>query len=315
MTSLIEVRNLTRYYANRCVVDDLSFTLEKGDVLGFLGPNGAGKSTTMRMLAGNLAPSAGHISVDGIDLLEQPRRAKSALGYLPEIPPLYTELTVDEYLRYCGRLHGLRGKALEQALGMTCERCALGGVRRRLLGNLSKGFAQRVGLAQAVLHRPHAVILDEPTAGLDPIQVREIRTLVQEIATEHGVILSTHILPEVQSTCNRILIIHEGRLVFSEHMDTLRERARPTSLLAAFRELPEQEQLRTLPGVRTIEPLGEHTVRIHCDDARNTARAAAEAAVAGGWGLQELTPERTTLEQMFVELTTADPATRVETPA
>ena len=221
MSSLITVNNLTRHYGDFCAVNDISFELATGDILGFLGPNGAGKSSTMQMLTGNLAPTLGEIFIDGIDLLDEPRKAKSALGYLPEKPPLYKELTVTEYLVYCARLHRLDKQAIMSACDSAIERCGLGEVRKRLIRNLSKGYQQRVGIAQAILHSPPVIILDEPTVGLDPIQIIEIRKLIKELGSNHGIILCTHILPEVQAVCNRVQIINRGELVYKADLDEI----------------------------------------------------------------------------------------------
>lgn len=302
---LIDAEHLTRYYGPACAVQDVSFQLAKGDVLGFLGPNGAGKSSTMQMLTGNLAPSAGRIRVRGIDLLDDPKRAKRELGYLPEQPPLYREHTVDEFLSYCGRLHQVPGKQLRQAVERAKERCGLGAVGRRLIGNLSKGYQQRVGIAQAILHNPAVVILDEPTVGLDPIQIREIRGLIRELGDEHGIILSTHILPEVQGVCNRVQIINRGRLVFADSMTGLEQRLHSQHLILRLRHAPEPAELQHLPGVAAVELLDDGRLRLRYDGS-SPAEAIAVAAVNRQWGLEELIPERRTLEQIFVELTMQD---------
>ncbi|MEZ5536425.1 MAG: ABC transporter ATP-binding protein [Thiolinea sp.] len=218
---LIEATALSRFYGGLLVVDSFDLTLKKGEVLGLLGPNGAGKSTTMQMLAGNLAPGTGEIQINGIDLLDEPRRAKCHIGYLPEQPPVYRDLTVNEYLLYCAGLHGMSRGHAEEAVGRAKQRCNLMEVDRRLIGNLSKGFQQRVGIAQAILHQPDVIILDEPTVGLDPIQIREIRALIRELGEEHGVILSTHILPEVQAVCDRVQILNRGRTVFAGNLSEI----------------------------------------------------------------------------------------------
>lgn len=216
--TLVLATGLSRYYSGHCAVDNIDVHLHKGEVLGLLGPNGAGKSTTMQMITGNLAPSSGEIRINGIDLLDEPRKAKQQVGYLPESPPVYRDLTVDEYLHYCARLRnvpsGLRTDAVERASG----RCGLQEVGKRLIGNLSKGYRQRVGIAQAILHNPAVVILDEPTVGLDPIQIREILHLIRELGQDHGIILSTHILPEVQAVCDRVQILNHGRTVFNDSL-------------------------------------------------------------------------------------------------
>ena len=303
---LVDAEHLYRYYGPTCAVYDVSFQLAKGDVLGFLGPNGAGKSSSMQMLTGNLAPSAGKIRVHGIDLLDEPKRAKRELGYLPEQPPLYREHTVDEFLIYCGRLHRVPGSRLRQALDSAKERCGLGAVGKRLIGNLSKGYQQRVGIAQAILHNPAVVVLDEPTVGLDPIQIREIRHLIRELGNDHGIILSTHILPEVQGVCNRVQIINRGRLVFSDTMAGLEQHLHSQHLIVRLRTPPPPDALTQLPGIVGAELLDDGRLRLRYEGG-SPATLIAETAVARGWGVEELIPERRTLEQIFVELTMQDP--------
>ena len=255
MNTLIEVNNLTRQFGDHCAVDDVSFSLNKGEVLGFLGPNGAGKSTTMKMICGNLSPTAGEIKINGYDILDQPKLAKAELGFLPEIPPLYSDLTVDEFLSYCAKLHGLRKKAIKQSVIRGKLKCGLSDVGNRLIANLSKGYQQRVGIAQAILHNPSVIILDEPTVGLDPIQILEIRELIRELGKEHSVILSTHILPEVQHSCSRVQIIHRGKLVLNESIDGLSQRMTSSSLLVRFSEQPELDLIQALDHVTGIEAL------------------------------------------------------------
>src|SRR3569832_2831283 len=213
-SALIRVEHLTRYYGQHCALHDVSFTVGRGEVLGLLGPNGAGKSTTMQILSGNLAPSAGAVWINGIDLVDRPKAAKASLGYLPDQLLFYRELTLDEFLSYCARLHRIAPGQRSAAIQTAKQRCGLGEGGRRLSGNLSKGFQQRGGIAQAIIHAPPVVILDEPTVGLDPLQMREIRALIRELRDEHSVILSTHILPEVQAVCDRVQIISAGKLVF-----------------------------------------------------------------------------------------------------
>src|SRR3990172_6237639 len=231
MESLARVENLYRYYGDICAVHDVSFEIKRGEVLGFLGPNGAGKSTTMQIISGNLAPSAGLVQINGIDMLDH--------------PPLYRELTVDEYLGYCAQINRVPGGKRRAAVDTAKQRCGLTEVGRRLIGNLSKGFQQRVGIAQAIIHSPALVILDEPTVGLDPIQIREIRALIRELAGEHSVILSTHILPEVQAICDRVQIIHKGELMLSDTIAGLLRRMQASSLLAAFRRPPAGHELES----------------------------------------------------------------------
>jgi len=304
--NLISVEHLYRRYAGLVAVRDVSFELRRGEVLGFLGPNGAGKTTTMQIITGNLAPTSGRILINGLDLLDRPRQAKGEIGYLPEQPPLYRELTVDEYLRFCARLNRLRRDTITAAVDRAKQRCGLEQVGRRLINNLSKGYQQRVGIAQAIIHSPAVVVLDEPTVGLDPIQIREIRELIRELGEEHGVILSTHILPEVQMTCDRVQIINRGQLVFSDHVDNLDRRMQSSSLILGLQQPPAQNILGALPGINDVQALDNHRFRLlHAAEA-NPAKAIAQQAVEQGWGLFELTPEHKTLEQIFVEITSSE---------
>lgn len=216
---LLLAQGLSRFYGDHCAVENLDINLNKGEVLGLLGPNGAGKSTSMQILTGNLAPTAGEIHVCDVDLLDEPRKAKQQIGYLPEQPPVYRDLTVEEYLHYCARLRNVPSTQRKESVERARERCGLRDVGKRLIGNLSKGYRQRVGIAQAILHNPAVVILDEPTVGLDPIQIREIRRLIRELGQEHGIILSTHILPEVQAVCDRVQILNRGKTVFNNTLE------------------------------------------------------------------------------------------------
>jgi ABC-2 type transport system ATP-binding protein len=309
---LAEVTRVARHYGPIQAVKDVSFTIRRGEVLGFLGPNGAGKTTTMQILSGNLAPSSGSVRIAGHDLLENPRAAKRALGYLPEQPPLYRDLTVDEYLDYCAALHRIARPERRRAREAVKEKCGLTEVGRRLIGNLSKGFQQRVGIAQAVIHLPALVILDEPTVGLDPIQIREIRALIRELGRDHGVILSTHILPEVQATCSQVQIIHKGELVLNDSIDGLARRMTSPVLSAVFQQPPEIGALAALPGVHKVELNGagaQHRARIVVVPGHDPTDAVVRLSLERNWGLREIAPERASLEQVFVELTTEEPAT------
>ena len=301
--SLIKVEHLSRRFGNTLAVNQLSFEVKRGEVLGFLGPNGAGKSTTMQMLTGNLAPSAGAVTINGIDMLENPKEAKRALGYLPEQPPLYRELTVDEYLNYCARLNRIDKGKIAAAVASAKERCGLTEVNRRLINNLSKGYQQRVGIAQAIIHSPDVVILDEPTVGLDPIQIREIRTLIRELAEDHGVILSTHILPEVQMTCDRVQIINKGQLVYSDNISNLKQRMQSNSLIVGLKNAPSETELAALSHIEHVEIMSDNRFRLSHPAEHHPAENIAQLAAKNNWGLFELTPGRKTLEQIFVELT------------
>jgi ABC-2 type transport system ATP-binding protein len=304
--TLIKVEQLTRLYGSHRAVDNLSFEVRRGEVLGFLGPNGAGKSTTMRMITGNLAPHHGRIIINGIDILDQPKAAKAEIGYLPEQPPLYRELTVDEYLLFCARLNRISRNKQNQAMNSVKERCGLGDVGGRLIGNLSKGFQQRVGIAQAIIHSPAVVVLDEPTVGLDPIQIRQIRSLIRELGGEHSVILSTHILPEVQATCDQVQIIHQGKLVLNDSIEGLAQHMQTSSLLLRLGKPANQDSILSINGVSGIDDLENGILRIHHHPDTNPATAIAQAVVKEGWDLLELTPEKRSLEEIFVDITTSE---------
>ena len=236
---MIQVNHLTKRYGKRTAVEDLSFTIEKG-VYGFLGPNGAGKSTTMNILAGCLAPTAGEVTIDGYDVFDKPAQAKSRVGYLPELPPLYAGMTAREYLAFVARAKGVKIPDLERQLEQVIARTGISDVADRLIGHLSKGYRQRVGIAQALLGEPAVIILDEPTVGLDPLQIMEIRALIRELGQERTVILSTHILGEVQAVCDHVLMIHQGRLVASGTLAELE--AKYENLEAAFLALAGEEK-------------------------------------------------------------------------
>ena len=223
---MIQVTGLSKRYARHVAVNNISFSVEKGDIVGFLGPNGAGKTTTMRMLTCFMPPTDGQATVAGFDVFDQPFEVKKRIGYLPETPPLYPEMETAEYLRFVGKLKGLSGAELEKRVNYVCERCFVADVRNKLLGKLSKGYRQRVGLAQAIIHNPDVLILDEPTAGLDPKQINETRDLIKGLAGDHTIILSTHILPEVEQTCEQVLIINKGKLVATDSVHNLQNRAR-----------------------------------------------------------------------------------------
>src|SRR6202011_4318129 len=223
---MITVTDLTKRYARHTAVDHISFEVHKGQIVGFLGPNGAGKTTTMRILTCFLSPTSGTASVAGFDVLEQPFEVKKRIGYLPETPPLYPEMETAEYLTFVGKLKGLAGPELRKRVDYVCERCAIGDAKNKLLGKLSKGYRQGVGLAQAIIHNPDVLILDEPTAGLDPKQINETRDLIKGLAGDHTIVLSTHILPEVEQICQKVIIIAKGKLVATDSVDNLQSRAR-----------------------------------------------------------------------------------------
>ena len=302
METLIQADQLCRYYGPHCALDNFSFALHQGQVLGFLGPNGAGKSTTMQIVCGNLAPTSGGILINGIDMLEHPRQAKAHLGYLPDTPPLYPDTTVNEYLNFCARLRGVPSAKIKACVDNATGRCGLGDVKNRLIGNLSKGFQQRVGIAQAIVHSPNVIVLDEPTVGLDPIQMREIRNLILDLGREHGIILSTHILSEVQATCSHVQIIHHGKLVLSDQVQGMEDRMQASSLILCTRRAPTTNLLEQVSGVVRIECLRDNKFRIHYNKNHDPSEQLAETAVSSGLGLLQLTPEHRSMEEYFVEL-------------
>ena len=304
----VEASELTRLYGGREAVSNVSFNLNKGEVLGFLGPNGAGKSTTMKMLTGNLAPSAGSVKICGIDMIENPKEAKALIGYLPEMRPLYKEFTVDEYLTIAARLHRVTGKNIKKAVENAKERCGLGHMSKRLIENLSNGYQQRVGIAQAIIHNPMVVILDEPTVGLDPNQIRPIRELIKEIGKEHSVILSTHILPEVELMCNHVQIIDKGKLVFNGDIDVLKRQRIGNKLLIGFSNSPTVEELVKIKGVIEAELAENNMMRVRFAEGEAPHEAIVQAAVKNKWGLYQIAPDQTSLEDVFTQLTHQDAA-------
>ncbi|WP_316367943.1 ABC transporter ATP-binding protein [Candidatus Thiodiazotropha sp. CDECU1] len=299
MPELLTTTQLSRQFGGTPVVSPIDLQLKPGDILGLLGPNGAGKSTIMRMLSGDLAPSAGTISICGEDLLIRPIHAKRFIGYLPERPPLHRDQTVDEYLWDCAHLHGLKRSRSREAREQTKQRCGLEQAGRRLIRKLSKGYQQRVGLAQAIIHNPRVVILDEPSDGLDPVQIRQVRELIQELAPRKGVILSSHILPEIEATCNRVTILQQGKSVYSGEITPPTQ----TSYRIGLEQSPELDALTGLAAVAGAEQLHSDYYRISLKSGCQPSELA-QQILAQGWGLIELKPERISLEQLFLEATT-----------
>jgi len=299
---LLEAKGLSRHFGNNIAVNDVSFSIKQGEVLGFLGPNGAGKSTTMKMLSGNLAPDKGQILINGIDLLDKPAEAKACIGYLPETPPLYKEQTVSEFLRFCAKLNNIPKKQRITAVDNAIERCGLSDVSQRLIGHLSKGFQQRVGIAQAIIHEPAVVILDEPTSGLDPIQIREIRQLIREIANQHSVILSTHILPEVDMLCDRVQIISEGQLLFIDTIETLHEYMQSSALLLRFDTEISVQQLNAIDHILQSERLADNTYRVTFAPQHDPTQAILRKSLVEQWQLTMLMPEKHSMEDVFMKI-------------
>lgn len=299
----VSAQGLSRRFGAHTAVNNVSVELKRGEILGFLGPNGAGKTTTMQMLTGNLAPTSGAISICGVDLFERPTAAKARIGYLPEHPPLYRELTVREYLDLAARLHRVPKANRTAAIDDALARCGLIEVSKKLIGTLSKGYQQRTGIAQAIVHQPDVVILDEPTVGLDPNQIREIRNLIHELGANHSVILSTHILPEVEGVCDRVQILHQGSTVFSDSIVGLKQFHGSRTLLLGLKLPPAIDEIADINGVARVEPAGDKLFRVsfagNVDPSEELARRAAEKS----WGLFQLTPTQSSLEDVFVQLT------------
>ena len=295
---LLEAHGLARRYGSRVAVHDVQVTVRRGEVLGLLGLNGAGKSTILRMLTGVIAPHAGTIKIAGHNLSQAPLAAKRHLGYLPEIPPLYPEAKVDEYLDLCAALHGVAQARRVVAVARAKERCGLTGVGERLIRNLSKGFQQRVGIAQAIVHEPAVLILDEPTVGLDPAQIQDMRALIQSLRDERAILLSTHLLSEAESVCSRVAVLHQGRIVYDAPLA-----ARAQRLVVSFRRPPPLTELTALYGVVEVSTLAPQRFALQVDKVEEVAERVAARAVHADWGLHELTLGGSALEQIFLNLT------------
>ena len=310
---MIEVQHLTKRYGPVTAVDDVSFKAERGEILGFLGPNGAGKTTTMRILTGYMPPTDGKAIVAGYDVLEQPIDAKRRTGYLPETPPLYPDMTVRDYLDFCARIKGIPRAGRKARIDTVMGRTRIADMASRHCAKLSKGYRQRVGLAQALLHNPDVLILDEPTAGLDPKQIIETRQLIKELGGDHTVILSTHILPEVSQTCHRVVIINKGRVVAVDTPDNLTSRLRGSETMYVQIDAADadpRDTLQRVPGVRRVgvsDARGNvNGYEVESETGRDVRRELAAAIVSRGWGLLELRPMRMSLEEIFLHLTTED---------
>ena len=299
MSALIQAKKLHRFYGDTHAVNDVSIELNQGEILGLLGPNGAGKSSCLQILCGVLAPSAGEIIINGADLLDKPNQAKRSIGYLPDKPPLYPELTIDEYLDYAARLRRVKKSQLKTLRNQAIQRCGLEGYNKRLIGNLSKGYQQRVGIAQAIIHQPEIIILDEPTVGLDPIQMVEIRKLILELGQQHGIILSTHILPEVQAVCNRVQMIHQGKSVFNKKMSELKK---TDQVILRLQKSPDLEELLSLPGIESINDTSNNCYLLNGKNLHSYLAEISQHCVEKHWGLLEICPKENTLEQIFLNL-------------
>ena len=303
---MIEVENLTRYYGSRRAINNLSFQIEKGEVVGFLGPNGAGKSTTMNIISCILPASNGTVKINRFDTFEQSLEIRKMIGYLPETPPLYPDMTVAKYLDFAAGVRGVSSKNIPAAVERVIEKCSLKDVGHRIIGRLSKGYQQRVGLAQAMVHDPEILILDEPTIGLDPIQIIEIRKLIQELAEEHTIILSSHILPEITQICKRVIIINEGEIAAVDSLGGLTASLRKSERLSLTVRQSEGtiiEKLNSLDQVISASSTEENQFLIECSLRSNLQDDIAKLALENDWGIIELKPISMTLEDIFLKLT------------
>jgi ABC-2 type transport system ATP-binding protein len=312
---LISVENLTKRYASRTTVDGVSFQVEKGEILGFLGPNGAGKTTTMRMITGYMPASDGTIKVDGFDVADQPLEVRRRIGYLPENPPLYTDMKVLPYLRFVAKLKGVSSSGLHDEVHRVMEKVSITDMKDRIISKLSKGYKQRVGIAQAMLNDPPVLILDEPTIGLDPKQIHEVRDLVKSLAGTHTVVLSTHILPEVEQTCHRVIIIDKGKIVAVDTPQNLRTQIQGAARIFVEIEGPASDvvsAVKVLPGVASVEIASgggnRHRFKVESEKGQDVRVDLSRTVVNKGWGLLELHSENMSLEDIFIKLTTADEA-------
>ncbi|MCY2955316.1 MAG: ATP-binding cassette domain-containing protein [Planctomycetota bacterium] len=319
---MISVSQLTKVFGQTLAVDRISFDVAEGQIVGFLGPNGAGKSTTLRMLTCYLPPTSGTATVGGFDIFHQSQAVRQKVGYLPESCPLYTEMKVEEYLDFRGQLRGLDREQRKQRIGYVLDRCWLTNVRRRMIGHLSKGYRQRVGLADSLLHNPPVLILDEPTIGLDPTQIRETRKLIKELGGKHTVILSTHILPEVEAVCDRAIVIAGGRIVAQGTPDELRASRRMQARVLVECKAPAEElqmALQRVSGVREVEVMPDgsgdkHYVvaALRAKDGYDVREEAARTVIQHGWPLREVRLEHATLEEFFVQVTANQAMATVE---
>jgi ABC-2 type transport system ATP-binding protein len=303
---VIIVENLTKKYGDHTAIDRLSFHIRKGEVVGFLGPNGAGKSTTMKIITGFMAPSEGLARIGGFDVFENPIEVKKRIGYLPETPPVYTDMLVRDYLTFVAELKGVDASKLKVSVDRAIEKTNLRSVEKRLIQNLSKGFRQRVGIAQALVSNPEVLILDEPTVGLDPKQVAEIRDLIRELRGEHTIILSTHILPEVQATCERIIIINRGKIVAQDTLDNLsnlKSGSRKVHLKVRKANADLTSQLKALPGVLAVQLMGTQDWQIDTSENEEVIERIASEVIGKGAGLLEISSARADLEEIFLKLT------------
>jgi ABC-2 type transport system ATP-binding protein len=307
-TITLSARNLNRRYGQRDIVQNVSLELKRGEVLGLLGHNGAGKSTTLQMLTGTLTPHSGTVEVCGIDLLRSPDQAKACIGYLPETPPLYREMRVDDYLAFAAQLHRVARKLIPAALDETKQRCGLQECGKKIIGTLSKGYQQRVGIAQAIIHRPQVIVLDEPTVGLDPTQIRDIRALIRELGDSHSVILSTHLLHEAENICDRIEIMQKGRLIYGDSSARMQQYGYQPGFVVTLLAPPALSELQDIVGVEQVEALSDTRFRIMHAVESNTSAVLLALAAERGWQAQQLTPLKGNIEDVYARITESESA-------
>ncbi|NOX88570.1 MAG: ATP-binding cassette domain-containing protein [Calditrichaeota bacterium] len=309
---MIDVKGLTRYYGEKRAISDVTFHVNKGEILGLLGPNAAGKTTTMRILTCYMPPTSGSAKVGGYDIFDESLEIRKITGYLPENPPLYTDMTVDDYLTFVSKIKGVEKKRIKSEVDTVVEKASIGDVRDRIIGKLSKGFKQRVGLAQSLINNPQIVILDEPTVGLDPKQIIEIRQLIKNLKGDHTVILSSHILPEIEQTCERVVIINEGKVVAEDTVENLTNRLRGVQRITLLIEGNEDSIKQALQPISDIQKLDfaakkDDLIReVVVESEKDIRKDLAKAVVNNGLGLLELSTERFTLEEIFLHLTTKE---------
>ena len=299
---IVKVENLSHRYTSQWAIKNINFEIKERGVVGLLGSNGAGKSTTMNIICGVLNQTEGEVYINGISLRENPVEAKKHIGFLPQKPPLYGDLTVDEYLVYCANLRLMDKSAVRQAVDKAKERCGITHFSNRLIRNLSGGYQQRVGIAQAIVHNPKFVVLDEPTNGLDPNQILEIRELIKEIAKDQSILLSTHILSEVQATCEYIRMIEHGNVVFTGTMDEFNNYIKPDSFIVYMDQKVSTEELTAIEGINKVETLENNKYRFHFEGGRETMQRLLQIGVEKGWGISEMTLEKSSLDEVFAQL-------------
>ncbi|UPK67888.1 ABC transporter ATP-binding protein [Chitinophaga filiformis] len=302
MNSIVKLEHLSHRYTSSWAIRDISMEISQTGIVGLLGSNGAGKSTTMNILCGVLNQTEGNVFVNGINMREQPELAKQEIGFLPQHPPLYMDLTVDEYLGYCAGLRMMPKAAIPAAMKEAKERCGIAHYSKRLIRNLSGGYRQRVGIAQAIIHRPSLIVLDEPTNGLDPNQIIEVRALIKEIATDRAVIFSSHILSEVQLLCKEIKMIDNGKIVFADTMDAFNNYVEPHSVLMHMENPPAAAALLAIEGVTKADFLTERQVRVFFNGDQSISERLITASVQQGWRLREISIDKTALDEVFKQL-------------